>query len=161
MHPHWRLSHARGYLALGLVEEAAAELEALSPAEAQSLEALLLKANVLQEQKQWVLLQSLSAEMAVRHPEEASWWCTWAYATRRVDGLQPAEAILRDAETRHPLEPVIQFNLGCYACQLGELVEAKRRLKRAIQLDASYAQLALTDPDLQALRDTGWTPRSP
>ena len=158
MKPGWRLSHARGYLDLGLVEEAAAELAALPAHEAESLEALALRVLVLQAQRQWFLLQPVAAALVSRQPEEAGWWITWAYATRRTDSLASAEAILRDAETRHPEEPAIQFNLGCYACQRGDLAEARRRVDRAVALDASFRQQAATDDDLAPLRATGYTP---
>ena len=154
----WRLSHARGYLGLGLLEEAAAELAALPADEAESIEALTLRALVLQAQQQWLLLQPVAAALVGRQPEEAGWWITWAYATRRVDSLASAEAILRDAETRHPEEPAIQFNLGCYACQRGDLAEARRRVDRAITLDESFRQQATTDNDLAPLRATGYPP---
>ena len=158
MKPGWRLSHARGYLGLGLLEEAAAELAALPAAEAESLEALELRALVLQAQRQWLLLQPVAAALVARQPEEAGWWITWAYATRRVDSLASAEAILRDAEIRHPEEPAIHFNLGCYACQRGDLAEARRRVNRAIALDASFRQQAADVDDLAPLRAAGYTP---
>jgi predicted Zn-dependent protease len=154
----WRLSHARGYLGLGLLEEAAAELAALPADEAESIEAVTLRALVLQAQQQWLLLQPVAAALVRRQPEEAGWWITWAYATRRADSLTSAEAILRDAEIRHPDEPAIQFNLGCYACQRGDLTEARRRVDRAVALDASFRQQAATDDDLAPLRATGYTP---
>ena len=154
----WRLSHARGYLGLGLLEEAAAELAALPASEAESLEALELQVLVLQAQRQWLLLQPVAAALVGRQPEEAGWWITWAYATRRAESLASAEAILRDAEIRHPGEPAIQFNLGCYACQRGDLAEARRRVDRAIALDASFRQQAADDDDLAPLRATGYNP---
>jgi hypothetical protein len=47
----------------------------------------------------------------------------------------------------------IQFNLACYAAQLGQLDEARRRLGRAIHLDKGFAIMAKTDPDLEAIRN--------
>ena len=154
----WRLSHARGYLGLGLLEEAAAELAALPADEAESLDALALRTLVLQAQQQWLLLQPVAAALVGRQPEEAGWWIIWAYATRRAESLASAEAILRDAEIRHPEEPAIQFNLGCYACQRGDLTEARRRVDRAIALDATFRQQAADDDDLAPLRAAGYTP---
>jgi Flp pilus assembly protein TadD len=158
MQSKWRLSHARGYLALDMVEEAAGELAALPVDEAESLEALGLRAVVLQAQRQWLLLETVAAALVHREPEEAGWWITWAYATRRAASLAAAEAILREAETRHPNEPTVQFNLGCYACQRGDLTEARRRVDRAIALDASFKEQAATDDDLAPLRAAGYTP---
>ena len=59
------------------------------------------------------------------------------------------------AEQRHPEEATIQFNLGCYACQRGDLKVARERVTRAIALDAAFQQAASTDPDLAPLRAQG------
>ena len=78
---------------------------------------------------------------------------------RRVEGAaNHSEAILRDAETHHPDEPTIQFNLGCYACQRGDLTEARRRVERAIALDGDFRRQAREDADLAPLRATGYAP---
>jgi Tfp pilus assembly protein PilF len=79
---------------------------------------------------------------------------TWAYATRRNQSLAAAEAILIESERAHPNQATIQFNLGCYACQRGDLIEARRRVDRAIALDVSFKEAAATDPDLTLLRES-------
>lgn len=61
--------------------------------------------------------------------------------------------ILLDAEKLHPKHAMIQFNLGCYACQLGNLEEAKSRVAVAISLDGQFRGKALDDPDLEPLWD--------
>ncbi|MBL9186529.1 MAG: hypothetical protein JNK23_03530 [Opitutaceae bacterium] len=152
MQPQRRLSHVQGYLALGMVAEAAAELELIPLPERDSLEVLGLRVAVLQEQGDWSALATHAGEFARRAPTEAAAWVTWAYATRRAETLIAAEKILLKAETLHPAEPTIQFNLGCYACQRGDLAEARRRVDRAIALDTNFRALAGTDPDLAPLR---------
>lgn len=153
MQPKWRLSHIQGYLSLGMVEEAAAELEHLSPADRNTTPALALRMALLQTQEKWVELRDVAIELVRRTPEDAGGWITWAYAVRRAENLANAEEVLVVAETKHPNEPTIQFNLGCYACQRGDLAEARRRVERAIALDPSFRELAGTDPDLAPLRD--------
>jgi Tfp pilus assembly protein PilF len=147
-----RLSYAQGYLELGMVAEAAAELDRIAPDEATGIEVLGVRLAVLQEQKNWTALSALAAEVVRRAPAEAAAWVTWAYATRRADCLPAAERILREAERHHPAEPTIQFNLGCYACQRGDLSEARERVNRAIALEPQFAHAAATDPDLAPLR---------
>jgi Tfp pilus assembly protein PilF len=154
MQPKWRLSHIQGYLGLGMVAEAAAEFEHLSPIERDATPALALRVAIFQEQQNWTALRDASIELVRRVPEQAGGWITWAYAVRRAESILAAEEVLRIAETKHPAEPTIQFNLGCYACLLGDLAEARRRVDRAIALDASFQALAATDPDLTALRAT-------
>jgi tetratricopeptide (TPR) repeat protein len=131
MTPRWLLSHARGYLELGLVEEAVSELAQLPSDQLNGDEVLALRTIIFQEQANWI---------------------TFAYATRRAVSLGEAEAILREAELRHPQEATIQFNLGCYACLRGDLPEARRRVDLAIALDPQFRAAAGTDPDLALLR---------
>ncbi len=154
----WRLSHARGFLTLGLYDEAERELDALSPPDTDLPEALALRASILQHRQHWLLLKPIAAELVRIQPEEAGWWVMWAYATRRADSLLAAEAILREAEIVHPEEATIQFNLGCYACQLGDLSEAGRRVRCAIASDPSFLELARSDSDLAPLRESGFDP---
>jgi Flp pilus assembly protein TadD len=161
MFPKHRLSHAQGYLALGMVAEAAAELAQLSGADAESPEALSLRIAVLHEKEDWPAVRDLARALVLREDADAAVWVTLAYATRRTDSLVAAEIILIKAEKSHPDEPTIQFNLGCYACQRGDLKEARRRVDRAIALDAKFKEIAATDSDLAPLRATepsGFTP---
>lgn len=149
----WRISHAQGFLSLGMVAEAAAELDQLPPADRDALAVLSLRVAILQLQEDWPALTAAAAEFTRRAPEEPGAWITWAYGTRRARSLVEAQRILLEAERRHPAEPTIQFNLGCYACQLGDLQEARRRVDQAIALDKEFATAAATDPDLAPLRD--------
>ena len=51
MQDRWRLSHARGYLALDLIEEAAAELAALPAPGPDTLDVLAVRGLVLPAQQ--------------------------------------------------------------------------------------------------------------
>ena len=153
--PKWRISHAQGYLSLGMVAEAAAELDRIPAPERDGLEVLGLRVAVLQEQQDWPALAAAAGEFVRRAPDQAAGWVTWAYGTRRAYSIAAAEKILFDAERHHPKEPTIQFNLGCYACLRGDLEEAKRRIDRAVAVDLKFAEAALSDPDLALLRAEG------
>lgn len=161
MLPLRRISYAQGYLALGMVAEAAAELAQLPPADSQRPEALAVQLAILHEQKKWPEVRDLARELVRRSPSEPALWVTWAYATRRSESLAAAEEILREAAVHHPVEATIQFNLGCYACQRGDLIMARALVDRAIALDPKFSQLAATDPDLAPLRGDGPTDCQP
>ncbi len=152
MQRRWHISHAQGYLGLGMVAEAAAELEQVAPETLDELDAVALRVSVFQELKRWRPLREAALKLVQLQPDEPGGWIAWAYATRRTRTLAEAEKILLDAERLHPDEATIQFNLGCYACQLGQLGEARRRVDRAIALDPKFADAAGTDPDLAPLR---------
>lgn len=152
MNVKWRLSHARGYLELGMPVEAEAELAHI-PVEAQdTTEFLSVSAFVLHEKRDWPTLMKTAGELCARQPENSGWWIMLAYATRRAESLRAAELILMEAERRHPREATIQFNLGCYACQRGDLERARLRVQSAIALDEHFREAAKTDPDLEPLR---------
>jgi Tfp pilus assembly protein PilF len=149
----WRLSHTRGYLELGMVEEAAAELDCISPAFVEHFDVRVLRGLVLQEKKDWLALAPLAAGLVRDRPDDPAWWIMWAYATRRADSIDAAEKILIEAETNHPKEATIQFNLGCYACQRGDLARARACVDCAIALDEHFREAAANDPDLAPLRN--------
>jgi len=87
-------------------------------------------------------------------PDAAAGWLHRAYALRRVDagGLAQAWDALLPAADKFPAEPVIAFNLSCYACQLQELDDARAWLKRAAAAGKEVIKkMALEDDDLQPL----------
>ena len=152
----WHLSHAQGYLELGLIAKAADELRRIPAEERHTADVLRMQAAVLQEQGRWGSLRNVAGKLVRMQPDDAGGWITWAYATRRVRSLADADKILRKAEILHPREPTIQFNLGCYASLRGDLTQAFARIRRAIALAPSFRKLAQTDPDLEALRASGY-----
>ncbi len=152
MLPQRRLSHAQGYLALGMIAEAEAELAQIPSPFADSTAVIAVRLAVRHEQSDWPAVRDLAADLVKRGRDDAGVWVTWAYAARRADTLAAAEAILLEAEKRYTREAIIHFNLGCYACVRGELKLARRRVAQAIALDKAFAKLAVTDPDLTALR---------
>lgn len=152
MNLKWRLSHVRGYLELGMVKEARTELDAVVGADAERVEVQALRVALLQATEKWRPLRKLAGELVASDPGEPGWWIILAYATRRVNSVRAAEKVLLEAVARHADDPTVQFNLGCYACLLGDLAGAKTRVERAIALDQDYRKNAREDPDLESLR---------
>ena len=71
----------------------------------------------------------------------------------RINNIfEQTSKILTDAANLHPSDPLIQFNLGCYAAQRGDLTSAQGHVRRAIELDHDLEKLAHEDPDLEPLR---------
>lgn len=149
----WRLSHVRGYLELGMVKEAKAELDAIPESDARRPEVVAMRVGMLQATEQWRPLLKYARELVSIDPAEVGWWIIWAYAARRATSVKAAQKVLLEAEGHHPQDATVQFNLGCYACLLGELPEAKARVVRAITIDSEFLKNALDDPDLQQLRE--------
>ncbi len=135
-----------------MVKEAKAELDAVSADDARRPEVVALRVGLLQAAEQWRELRKYAQGLVESEPGEPGWWIIWAYAARRAATVKAAEKILLEAEKQHPKDATIQFNLGCYACQLGDLAAAKTHVVRAIAIDNAFLKNALEDPDLEPLR---------
>lgn len=150
-----RINAACGWLELGNPVEARLELEAVSP-EAQSHPAVLdTRWAVLAAEKNWDAAYEVAQQIIVALPEHPTGWLHCAYALRRKTGGSIAAAMefLEPAAVKFPQEPVIAYNLACYAAQLNRLSEARDWYRRARKIgDAkSIKEMALADEDLKPL----------
>jgi hypothetical protein len=148
------LDAAQGYLELGMFLEANRELELLSEQLKNRTEVLKLRLEIYRESKAWKPMEVVARELWKRHSDEPEHWNNLAFAVRRAESLQLANEILLHATKRFPEDAMTHFNLGCHACQAGDLVEAKIRVGRAVELDAKFQKLALDDPDLETMWET-------
>ena len=149
------LRATEGWLELGLRAEAAAEMELISPANRQHPDVLGTRWAMLAQDGQWDEALLTAGALVKCAPERADGWLHQAYALRRAadGGLQKAWDALLPAATQFPQEPIICFNLACYACQLGRLDEARGWLKRAMKIGErdQVKLMALVDEDLEPL----------
>ncbi len=155
IHWHWHLRHAEGYRELGLRDEARKELALVPSAHHGTADYVAAQAALAQDEHRWADLSQWGQRWVAVAPTEAGAWILWAYGTRRAVSLEAAEQILLEGLRRHPHHATLHFNLGCYACQRGDLPLALRRVLRAIALDPAFKALAAEDPDLLPLRQTG------
>lgn len=149
------LSAALGWLELGSPTEALAELDQVTPANQSHPGVLEVRWAVLAELKSWAPALAAATELVRVAPENPSGWLHRAYALRRAPegGLDQAWEVLLPAAEKFPKEPVIAFNLACYACQRQRLDEARAWLHRATDIGEAkeIRQMALADPDLKPL----------
>ena len=148
------LHAAMGYLELGMIAEAAGELESLPPEDRDRSSVLALRVEIYRTAKKWSLMEVVARELWKRHPDEPDHWTNLAWAVQRSDSVVAARDILLEAVERFPGDAMTHFNLGCYACQLGDIEQAKTRVGKAIELDAKFKLLALDDADLEPLWDS-------
>lgn len=148
---------ASGWLELGCASEALAELDQLSAANLKHPDALELRWLIQAELQDWSAALGTAVQLVEAAPSRPAGWLHRAYAIRRVPqgGLQLAWDCLLPAHEKFPKEPVIPYNLSCYACQLGQLDESRKWLRLAIQAGTKDAikRMALKDDDLRALWD--------
>lgn len=147
-----RLAAAEGYVELGLAQEATAELAQISAGKRSLPVVLSVRLDIYLLTRRWVRAAGLAKRFAKEiEPENARGWISWAYAARRAEGVQAAQAILLAAKPLHRREATIHFNLACYAAQLGDLAGARSHLGRAIALNEKMRELARFEPDLQPI----------
>jgi hypothetical protein len=151
------LDAAIGWLGLGNVNEARAELDLISTAHKNHPAVLEVRWTICAHEKHWTAALDIALTELVVAPNDASGWLHRAYALRRVPdgGLPKAWDALLPAAEKFPKEPVIAYNLSCYACQMQQLDIARHWLKQAMKIGGKDAirKMALADDDLKPL----WT----
>jgi len=146
---------ACGWWELGNRAEARTELAALSPENQKHPAVLDLHWALCIGEQQWEEAFRVAQDLMVISPDDPSGWLHCAYALRRMKtgGVDQAWALLLPVAEKFPREPVIAFNLACYACQLQQLDTARQWIKRAGEIgDAKTIRvMALADEDLKPL----------
>ena len=146
---------AVGWLELGNLAEARAELTQVSAAQQEHPDVLELRWSIAAAEKRWEEALQVAQTLLRRAPKRSSGWLHQAYALRRVPNgsIQKAWEALLPAFDKFPKEPTIPFNLSCYACQLRQLEVARDWLKRAMAVGGKekIRRMALRDPDLEPL----------
>lgn len=154
-HTH-HLNAAQGWLLFGDPGEAAVELDRLEPAARTHPDVLEVRYEIHALRQDWAECFTITQQVLQQVPERAFGWIHGAYAMRRMagGGLAAAFEALVPAATLCPQEPVVFFNLACYACQLGHLDEAMIWLRQAVELSsrAKILEMARADDDLEPLR---------
>jgi Flp pilus assembly protein TadD len=116
-----------------MFDAAALVLEEIAPEEKTRNEVLGARVNLYMAAKKWNT--AVASHLVKVDPGTAGWWISLAFAVRRIEGVEKAEAILLRAQKMHPRVAMIAFNLACYASVMGRMVEAKEGLRCAIKLD--------------------------
>lgn len=152
------LRAAIGWLELGNATEAEEEIARLSPESLDNPNVLAVRWQICAATQSWEAARDVADRQVSVSPERVDGWIHRAYAIRRAKGggLQKAWDALFPAADLFPKEPLIAYNLACYAARFGRLDEAWTWLRTAIQAGGSKASiqsLALADDDLQPLWD--------
>ena len=136
-----------------MFDDAAMVLEEIAPEDKTRNEVLGARVNLYMVAKKWDMAAAVASHLVKVEPQNATWWISLAYALRRTENVEKAEAVLLRAQAIHPKVAMIAFNLACYASVTGRMEEAKERLRHAIELDKDVRILALDDEDLRPLWD--------
>jgi tetratricopeptide (TPR) repeat protein len=152
------VSAAFGWLELGNLAEAKAELERIAPEFHNYPEVLEIRWSICAEEQKWEEGLEIARALVEAAPDSPMGWLHQAYALRRVPGgsVKQAWTALLPAFDKFPKEPIISYNLSCYACQMNQLDAARVWFKRAIVIGGKkrkekIKRMALEDSDLRPL----------
>jgi len=142
-------------MGLGSLDDALAELRDISPENQHHPAVLELRWIIHIQQENWDAALTAATDLLAEAPHSANSWLHHAYALRRAKtgGLAKARAALEPALEKFPKEPVISYNLSCYACQMQDLEVAREWFQRALKVGKKkeIKVMALADPDLEPL----------
>ncbi len=157
------LKAAEGWLELGDCCQAIEELKKISLKSRFHPLVLLTHWEIHATAKQWSFAHLIGQALMVLFPGEPMGWINASYSLHQMEQTREAWATLRPAANMFPKEPLVAYNLACYACRMGDLKEAARWLEKAMSLGNAQQirQNALGDPDLRALWNVGVAPVRP
>ena len=149
------VSAAHGWLELGNIAEARAELANVANGNRNHPDVLEVRWAICAEEQKWIEGLQIARELLLHAPDRSSGWVHQAYALRRVPegSVKKAWTALLPAFDKFPTESIIPYNLSCYACQMKQMEAARVWLKRAAVIGGKerIKRMALSDLDLQAL----------
>lgn len=150
------LEYALGYLDLGLVAEARREISAIPTVESKTAPALAVRLEVAMAGEKWVEVIRVASRLVVFESQAERPWIAWAYALREHRRIAKArDVLLRGSAIIASPTVLVDYNLACYFCLLGDLAEARRRLDLVLAREPAWKVDADKDPDLAALRQPG------
>ncbi|MDF3056976.1 MAG: repeat-containing protein [Rariglobus sp.] len=150
---HKHLDYALGYIGLNLLAEARDELALIKAADRETPEVLGVQVELAMARQTWTSVITLASRVTAAAPVLERPWIAWAYALREKQRITEARDVLLRAEGKiTDPSPLVDYNLACYFCLLGDLPEARRRLKRACAREPDWKTEAASDPDLAALK---------
>lgn len=130
-------SAACGWLELGNLREAELELKKLAKSARKHPDVLEFLWAIHSRKDEWDDAARVAEELKRQAPDRASGWLHHSYALRRSSGggLAASRDALRPAYELFPDEPVVPYNLACYACQLDCLDEAREWFSKALKAE--------------------------
>jgi tetratricopeptide (TPR) repeat protein len=151
------VSSAMGWLELGNLTEAKAELAQLGEERLEHPDVLEVFWLVCAEEGRWEEGLKIARLLLQSAPERSSGWLHQSYALRRVPGgsVKQAWDALLPVFDKFPKVAIVSYNLACYACQMAQLDAARVWFKRATVIGGreKIKRMALEDKDLEALWD--------
>jgi tetratricopeptide (TPR) repeat protein len=147
------LNAAAGWLELGNTAEARLEWQKISVTNRNHPAALELEWQICAAGKDWPSALVAAQKLVRLDPENVSNWIHQSYSLHEMKRTHAALDCLLPIIEKFPGVSTIPYNLACYACQLGDLGQARNWLAKAVKIRGKedIRKVALTDADLLPL----------
>ncbi|MCX6912223.1 MAG: tetratricopeptide repeat protein [Verrucomicrobia bacterium] len=147
------LEAAQGWFELGNHLEAKDELDQITPEMRGHPSVLEVRFHIYAAAKEWEYAAEIARAISDCVPDNPFGFIHQAYSLHELKQTREAWNVLLPVADKFPKEYIIRYNLACYACQLGNLNEARDWLKHASDLIGTnqVKLLALEDADLEPL----------
>ena len=86
-------------------------LEEIAPEDKTRNKVLGVRVAIYLAAEKWDMAAAVANHLVKVEPENSGWWINLAYAKRRCEGIESAEAILLRARELHHDNAIIEFNL--------------------------------------------------
>jgi predicted Zn-dependent protease len=143
---------AQGYLDLGMVEEALAELSSFQGLHSQDPDLLELRLHILMQGHLWGDALTAAEELLRVKPDSLPPYIHGAFALHELGRTAEARDLLLKGPSILRKDPTFHYNIGCYEAVLGNRESALRSLSESFALDETFRDFAQRDPDLELLR---------
>ena len=146
---------ASGWLELGNVAEAIAELERIATPQQSHPDVLDTRWRIYAHEHRWPEALETARLLVNLYPERPTSWINQSFALHELKHTAEAYNQLRSVVPQFNRHEIVAYNLACYACILGNHDKARDWLRRALGLgDADeIRRRALADPDLEGIRE--------
>jgi predicted Zn-dependent protease len=148
-----QLDAAEGWLELGDWAQAKEELEQITPEMRAHPAVLRVSWGIYAKAGKWELAAEAARGIIAVLPDNSWGYIHFAYGLHELKRTKEAKGVLLPIADKFPDQYIIQYNLACYCCQLGELKDGLQWLGQAIDLAGKehIQTMALEDHDLEPL----------
>jgi predicted Zn-dependent protease len=148
--PSW-LDSARGYLDLGMLDEADAALASLTNEQRESEPGRELAISIALNRSDNEIAFRLSEELCRQWPASHAGPIQGAYALHALGRTEEAILFLQAGPGHLREEAVYYYNLACYEATLGRSEAAVSWVLESVLHDPAFRERALEDPDLAGI----------
>ncbi len=143
------LNAAAGHLRLGAAMDAWHEIERIAPLNRAQTEVLVVRLAVCRALKKWEVAEDIARTLIEREPGNIMHVVALAEVMGYREGPVAAAAVYEFAVDRFPDFALLRVSLAVELIKAGQVEDAKRVLKVAVQLDPQLREVILDHPGLE------------